>query len=118
MTTIDLSNTPKLKDIKFTFRNPDVNWVTQALQTVDINDLQSVSLKVNLRVISRARGLGTVELGWENLDRLLVQFWTSTSLRPKLTCRSSLLEQADQRDIVAGLLPESMGRGIVDGVFE
>lgn len=118
MTTIDLSNTPKLKDINFTFRNPDVNWATQALQTADINNLQSVSLTTNFYVISRAGKSGTVDLGWENLDRLLVQFWTSTSLRPKLTCRASLFDLANPRDIFARLLPESMGRGIVDGDFD
>jgi hypothetical protein len=47
-----------------------------------------------------------------DLDRLLVQFWESHSVRLKVVCVT--LEQG--RDHIDHLLPEVSGRGIVDFV--
>ena len=115
VTPSDLSNTPKLKDMNFTFYNPHARWITEALQTADINDLESISLKTLPWVFSRALELGTAGLGWEDLDRLLVDFWAATSLRAKVA-RYENFEGVDPRDGITRLLPESATRGAVDFV--
>ena len=50
---------------------------------------------------------------WLNLDRLLVQFWESRSIRPKVVCA----KLREGRDWAGCLLPEITGRGIID-LFE
>ena len=52
---------------------------------------------------------------WRDLDRLLVQFWTSRSIRPKI-----IYEQerggSDLGDVAPRLLPELTSRGVIDSI--
>ena len=48
-----------------------------------------------------------------DLDRLLVQFWDSRSIRPKV-----VTEKKGKRDWAGYLLPEITKRGIIDLVEE
>ena len=52
-------------------------------------------------------------LEWQDLDRLLVQFWTSHSIRPKIRYRRGK-DGCDLRDVAPRLLPELTSRGVVD----
>ena len=47
---------------------------------------------------------------WLDLDRLLVKFWESRSIRPKVKS----MTDRDVRDYVGHLLPEITKRGIID----
>jgi hypothetical protein len=78
-----------------------------ALRTVDLNNIQQVSLELSYRTFSE-----TVHQGWLDLDSLLVQFRTSRSLRLKVM--HTLTRKRDRREGVARLLPEVMRRGVAD----
>ena len=52
---------------------------------------------------------------WPDLVHLLVQFWESHSIRPKVSCPEPPREsRTTVQDWVKFLLPELMKRGIVD----
>ena len=95
-----------------------------ALQTVtsEHRDLQRISFHVPYQYTldglgaNIRQGLGEVWYGqWLDLDRLLVQFWESRSIRPKITynCESQE-EKKEAIDCVSCLLPEITKRGIID----
>jgi hypothetical protein len=57
--------------------------------------------------------IGDTVLGqWLDLDRLLVQFWESRSIRPRVVCS---MEQ-NRSDCVGCLLPEITKRGLIDPI--
>jgi hypothetical protein len=53
---------------------------------------------------------------WLDLGHLLVQFWESSSIRPKFVCLRRVKGERDARYWVGcwRLLPEIMKRGIID----
>ena len=80
------------------------------LQTVKSENLQSISVVYD----------GCPETieeefhqEWQNLDRLLVQFWVTHSIRPRVTYKVRKGGE-DLKDDVSSWLPELTGRGIVD----
>lgn len=85
-----------------------------ALQTVDSKDLQLITLRPN-HYAFRHSIQETVHREWENLDRLLVQFWTSRSIRPRITYESEMDEE-ELKGYAVTLLPELTMRGLVDVV--
>ena len=106
---LDLSRATNLKKIVFRFGRPSVLWVVMALQTVKSKNLQHITIH---QVTGSYRSLG-VEEGllpeWQDLDRLLVQFWISHSIRPKLVDSMTHL-----RGLTPTLFPESTRRGLID----
>jgi len=84
-------------------------------------DLQQVSIHVpfytalvntdaNVReVIGEA-----VRQHWFDVDRLLVQFWESHSIRPSLESGVPVREGRDMRSCIGLLMPEVTRRGIID----
>ena len=50
---------------------------------------------------------------WQDLDRLLVQFWTSHSIRPTIVYEA-MERRRDLGAIALSLLPELVGRGLVN----
>ena len=91
-----------------------MEWITPALETITSGhrDLQQISVIVDRVYVLVNANLGA---GWPDLDRLLVRFWESRSIRTKFAGRD------DPRDGVGGvmglakrLLPESTRRGIID----
>jgi len=53
---------------------------------------------------------------WSDLDHLLVEFWESRSIRPRVGCKR-LGEKQQYMDYCIGcLLPEITKRGIVDPI--
>ena len=109
---LDLSVATKLRDLVFQCTGVNVRWVAMALQTVESKDLQWVTLRpdipTSVDVIE-----GTVREEWQDLDRSLVQFWTSHSIRPQVIY-SPVSGVKDIRDHASNLLPELTRRGLVD----
>ena len=106
---VDLSKLTKLKDVAFGC--PDIQRITMTLQTAESVNLEQIN------IYSPADfGEPTEESayrGWQDLDRLLLQFWTSRSIRPKIRYRQGN-GGSDLRDVAPRLLPELTSRRIVD----
>jgi hypothetical protein len=108
---LDLSRATKLKELSFRFEGLDVQRITMALQTVQSEHLQQITIRLCGDPVNPFEE--TVRLGWQDLDRLLVQFWTSHSIRPKITYDTR--EGHDDWGVSASrLLPELTKRGLVD----
>ena len=112
-TPLDLSNAKQLREVEFICEKSDVRWITEVLRTAEARNLKCISVVMSHFVALHALRLDAVDLGWSNLDRLLVEFWTLNSLRLRVRCRSRDGWRDPEGD-VARLLPESMRRGIVD----
>ena len=56
---------------------------------------------------------GAVRREWEDLDRLLVELWTSSSVRPKIIYQMGEGEN-DVGDPVPRFFPELTRRGVVE----
>ena len=82
------------------------------LQTVESKNLRRITIYL-YTVTPEDTMEETVRKQWLDLDRLLVQFWTSRSIRPRLMHRSDKGGE-DIRDRVPSLLPELTRRGLLD----
>lgn len=93
----------------FGCNGPDVKWVTMTLRTTESTDLQ----RVVIQSPSGFRDLigKTLYQEWQDLDRVLLQFWNSRSIRPKIRYKKG---GCDLRALAPRLLPELTRRGIVD----
>jgi hypothetical protein len=117
--SVDLSKATKLKDVVFQPGLRRVEWVIKALQTItpEHRDLRQLMIHIprNLTVVGFVanceEAVGEQAHGqWLDLDRLLVQFWESRSIRPKVVYTAGL----GMRNFVESLLPEIIKRGVVD----
>lgn len=108
-TPFNLSTTLKLKRLMFVWiHQPGVPLIVDTLQTVESKNLQDIALQPAMLY-----GLeGSVRQEWQNLDRLLVQFWTSHSIRPKLMYKVWM--GRDVRDYASRALPGLARRGLTD----
>ena len=123
-TSIDLSKAKGLGHVDFWPGLPNVGWITAALQTITPNhqDLRHISIHMwqILTFVSTGENKRTMEeqvLGqWLELDRFLIKFWESHSIRPKVVCmdKGSKEKQVRMRNSMGCLLPEATKRGIVD----
>ena len=117
----DLSGATKFRDAYFLISSLGVGWITRALQTIthnhrdfrhisfDISDINSLS-HVDIRRDTRVPAFSQ----WSELDRLLVQFWDTRSIRLKITYYA-LGERWEKMDGLAkGLLLEMAKRGLID----
>jgi len=113
-TSSDLSKATKLKQLVFECTRSNTQWVTMALQTVESKDLQGVALHPNPDIFTYLEmNTEPIRQQWHDLDHLLVQFWTSHSIRPKVTYRTGW-GGIDTRDYVPSVLPELTKGGLVD----
>ena len=81
--SFDLSKATKLKDLGFWSGRPRVEWIVMALQTVESENLREII--INLDAPTSGHPLdGMDHQEWVDLDRLLLQFWNSHSIRPKV----------------------------------
>ena len=92
---------------------PDVQWIATTLHTVEPKNLQQISIALPGPALISHTTLETVQREWVDLDCLLVQFWTSHSLRPKVMYEPTKRGR-DLRNHVARLLPELTRRGVID----
>ena len=118
--SIDVSNATKLKDVAFQPLSRNVKWIPATLRTaLKLRDLQEISIFLPhyITAANICTDVGRVigeenRKEWLDLDRLLVQFWESSSIRPKVVCP----RQMDTRCYIGYqcLLPEITKRGIID----
>ena len=117
---IDLLKATRLKGVVFQPRSWRVEWIATTLQTITPKhrDLRQISIRVApyTPIVIPGPGpnggliIGEPIRGWcLGLDRLLVQFWTSRSIRPKVMCTGKVMQGYIER-----LLPEITRRGIID----
>jgi hypothetical protein len=116
---VDLSKATKLKDVVFRPGMRRAEWVVKALQTITPKnrDLRQLIIDIPHNCIfagpgdNDEEGFGEPVHGqWPDLDRLLIQFWESHSIRPKVIFTA----EHGVEDSIGSLLPEITKRGIVD----
>ena len=111
MSSLDLSKATKLKDVKFWCNRPTIQWITMALQSIKSKNLQQVIIHCHF-ILENPVG-ETVYREWQDLDHVLVQFWASHSIRPKVVC--GMGEKASYLvALVPTLLPELTRRRMAD----
>jgi len=88
-----------------------VQWITVALQTVESQNLQSITICPD-RNVPEMVGEAT-RREWRDLDRLLVRFWASHSIRPQVMYVAGRRGQ-DLGSNAPSLLPELTRRGLID----
>ena len=108
----DISVATKLNQLVFQCNWPTVKWVIMLLQTANSKDLRQITVRLNPRNFGHVV-YETIRREWGDLDRLLVQLWTSHSIRPKVTW-GPRPGREDMRAYVSRLLPELDRRGLVD----
>jgi hypothetical protein len=106
---VDLSKAIKLKELSFRGGGPAIQQLTMALQTVQSKNLQQITI----RPYNTFTNLNEEAVGqeWRDLDLLLVQFWTSRSIRPKIKHQ---VGENDFKVFAPGLFPELTRRGLID----
>jgi hypothetical protein len=70
----------KLKDVEFQLYTPGVQWITKTLLTA--KNLRRVSIYSH--IVFPEPIVETICQEWRDLDCLLVQLWTSHSIRPEI----------------------------------
>jgi len=121
--SLDLSKATKLGDVTFRSGSGRVEWITTALETITPKHRDFRHIKIFVPSDLTGFDVGddirqyigeTVSKEWLDLDRLLVQFWESRSIRPKVGC--GLRGEKDQNTVycIGCLLPEITERGIID----
>jgi hypothetical protein len=98
---LDLSKATKLKDVEFLCGRPNIQWIGTALKSIKSKNLQQIFIHCCPIFAMQIGETGYQD--WGDLDRVLVQFWTSHSIRPKIKLNSltpSLLPELTQRQAV------------------
>ena len=98
----DLSNFTRLEEVWVS--KPDVRWITATLRTAKSTNLRLVDISSwpDLEV----HGIEpTITRAWQDLDHLLIQLWTSCSIRPRISLQGKLGE-GFPREIAAIMLPQ------------
>ena len=121
---VDLSAATRLKDADLWSSSLHVQWTTATLRTITSNhrNLQAVSIHVAYEYDTFGPGadirqtIGEIVYGhWLDLDRFLIQFWESRSIRPKVTYScTSQDEEKEAIDCATALLPETTRRRAIN----
>jgi len=106
---LNLSKATKIKDLTFRWKRLSVQWITMTLRTVESKTLRHITIQPTTADTIEE----TVHQEWQDLDRLLLQFWITHSIRPQVVYRVGRGGK-DLRDHVPSLLPELTARGLVD----
>ena len=109
--SLDLSKATNLKKVVFNIGRSSVTWIVTALKTIKSMDLQWITLQsqdVGPYRMSRTEK-EFLPAEWRDLDHLLVQFWTSHSIRPKFVDASEYF-----KGLIPTLFPELTRRGLLD----
>jgi len=109
--SLDLSKATKLKYLVFVRMEPSVQWITTALQTVKSKNIQDITIYPFGALPETIEEADYQE--WRDLDRLLVQFGASHSIRPRIMYVVGMRGK-DMRNYVSSLLPELTRRGLVN----
>jgi hypothetical protein len=88
--------------------------ITVALQTVQSKNLQRITIHPACGCTTSVNLIGeAVRQEWQDLDHLLLQFWATYSIRPKIMYEADKGGD-DLRASAPSLLPELTRRGLVD----
>ena len=115
---LDLSKALKLKDAEFWSNGPSVQWIATTLETAKAKNLRRITI---CPILDFGGPIGeAIRQEWQDLDRLLVDLWTSRSVRPRVApVRYMMWERENSpEEFVASLLPELTSRGAVDAVLD
>ena len=85
-----------------------IGWIHAALRTVKSTNLQRIEIYIGFPSPGSIFW-DTVDREWRDLDRVLVQLWTSHLIRTKI-----LYVETHTGDYLRGRLPEVIRRGLVD----
>ena len=108
--SLDLSKAIKLKDVEFWLSQPNVKWISAALRTIKSKSLRQITICLGGSIMSTVLHdpvNETSRLGWQDLDNLLIQLWTTRSIRPVFRTENMY----SSRVLVPKLLPELARRG-------
>ena len=111
--SFDLSKAIKLKDVVFNYRRSSIQWVTTTIKTIKSKNLQQIVIFSDTwnAILGQVRE-AAVRQEWQDLDYLLLNLWTSHSVRPVLMYRRE--HGADNaRGAAQMLLPDMTRRGII-----
>ena len=108
---LDLSKAIKLKGVVFNYHRSNIQWITTAIKTIKSKNLQQITIFSYTRTPLSAQIKEAVHQEWQDLDHLLVQLWTSHSVRLKIMYRREEGEN-EARGLVQRLLPELTKRAI------
>ena len=99
----------------FRCARPNAKWISKALHTARSRNLQRISIEPPRRRHGSitAAVWETVHQEWADLDQLLVEFWVSHSVRPKMMYEPGTWGE-EMGVHVGRLLPELTSRGIID----
>ena len=112
----DLSGAAKLKELRFSWGGQSVQWIITTLQTTATRNLRYITLHSYSRhTFDIDRMDPTVLQGWQDLDRLLVQMWTSHSIRPSITYVEF---NGGLGGVATILLPKLTGAGVVEAASD
>jgi len=118
---IGLSKAIGLKNVTFRVGSQNVGWITTAFKTItpEGRDLQRIYLPHNLAFVNVGadirQSIGeAISRRWSDLDYLLVEFWESHSIRPRVGCERLGEKQRNMDYCIGRLLPGITKMGIVD----
>jgi len=123
---IDLSRTTKLRDAIFRPRSLNVGWITRALQAITYKHRDLRQILIYMFYSSFLAGIDgdvghtigeEIHRQWLELDSILIQFWESRSIRPRLTYMTRAQETQSMQDYFERLLPGTMKWRIIDLVI-
>ena len=108
---LNLSKAANLKCLNFMWERSSVQWITMTPQTVKSKSLQDITVYPN-GALPETIG-EEVHWEWQNLDQLLVQFWSTHSICPQIVYMAG--KGGDSlRDCVLSLLLELTKRRLID----
>ena len=111
--SLDLSKAAKLRDVAFNYLRSDIQWVTAMIKTIKSKNLQQIAIFSYIYTPLSTQIKEAVHREWQDLDHLLVQLWTSHSVRLKIMYW--MWEGQDEaRGFAQRLLPELTRRGAID----
>jgi hypothetical protein len=116
--SLDLSEALKLKDAEFWSTGPSVQWITTTLETTKTKNLRQITV---CPLLDFEGPIGeTILQEWQGLDRLLVDLWTSRSVRPRVAPARYVkwAREDSPEEVLASLLPGLSSRGAVDAVVD
>ena len=109
---LDLSKAAKLTDVEFQLAGPNIQWIIATLETAEASNLEQIIIRTPVGFQDRIGA--NVRQEWQDLDRLLVELWTSRSILPKIVLVTYARMRWDHVEFVMDLLPMVMDRGAID----
>jgi hypothetical protein len=106
---LDLSKLAKLKHVEFLWGRWDIQWITTSLQTAKSKCLRQITITINPFPSFFTQVGETIYREWQDLDRLLVDLWTSRSIVPKLRFHKEY-----EGNTLEELVPQLCSRGVVE----